>query len=75
MPGTKKYIYRYRGAVKQFGNIICENWVAETSAVSPSKALSNLCFRYKKEHGFTASAKVELDKKYLEETGNFYYED
>ena len=74
MPG-KKYIYRYRGAVKQFGNIICENWVAETSAVSASKALSNLTYRYKKEHGFTSSAKVELDKKCLEETGNFYYED
>jgi hypothetical protein len=74
MAGTKKYIYIYRGCVKQFGKIICESWTGETSAVSASKALSNLAYRYKKEHGFTSSAKVELDKKYLEETGNFYYE-
>jgi hypothetical protein len=72
MAGTKKYIYRYRGSVKQFGKIICESWVAETSAVSASKALSNLAYRYKKEHGLTSSARIELDKKYLEDTGRFY---
>ena len=74
MAGTKKYIYIYRGPVKQFGKIINESWTAETSAVSASKALSNLAYRYKKEHGFTSSAKIELDKKCLEETGNFYYD-
>ena len=71
---TKKYIYRYRGCVKQFGKIINESWTAETSAVSASKALSNLTYRYKKEHGLTSSARIELDKKKLEETCNFYYE-
>ena len=74
MAGTKKYIYIYRGPVKQFGKIINESWTAETSAVSASKALSNLAYRYKKEHGLTANAKVELDKKYLEDTGNFYWD-
>ena len=75
MSRTKKYIYRYSGCVKQFGKIICESWTAETSAVSAYKALSNLSYRYKTEHGLTANARVELDKKFLEETGNFYYED
>ena len=70
----KKYIYVYNGPVKQFGRIINESWTAETSAVSASKALSNLAYRYKKERGLTAGAKIELDKKYIENAGNFYYE-
>ena len=43
----KKYIYE--GPVTEFGRIIDNCWHGETMAISPSKAKSNLIFRFKKQ--------------------------
>ena len=52
--------YSYDGPVMEFGRVIAARWVATTYAVSPSKARSNLTFRFKKEHNKVASAKITL---------------
>lgn len=52
--------YLYEGPVMMFGQIVQEKWFADTFAVSPKKALSNLAYRWKREHGKTADAKVTL---------------
>ena len=54
----KKYIYE--GPVMEFGRIIDNCWHGETMAISPSKAKSNLIFRFKKQHNKIAGAKIEL---------------
>lgn len=52
--------YSYDGPVMEFGRVITARWVATTYAVSPSKARSNLTFRFKKEHNKVTSAKITL---------------
>ena len=54
----QKYIYE--GPVTEFGRIIDNCWYGETMAVSPSKAKSNLIFRFKKQNNKTSGAKIEL---------------
>lgn len=62
-------VFKYEGPVKRFGetvgNIKLFTEVAKTSPNPQKKALSNLSFQYKKLKGFTNSAKVELDERYL----------
>ena len=59
------HTYIYNGSVMQFGRLISDNWSAKTKATSPEKALSNLLFRYKREHGYlpsTGGFKLNPDK-------------
>ena len=53
-------LYSYTGPVMKFDTCVARNWSAETVAVSPSKARSNLAYRFKKENGLLASAKIKL---------------
>ena len=55
--------YIYDGPVMEFGRCITARWMASTYAVSEKKARSNLIFRYNKEHGKTANAKITLPGK------------
>ena len=57
--------YKYKGPVTMFGQAVCTNFKAETTAVSPSKALSNLAYQYKKQYGLMPSAKVKLEARHL----------
>lgn len=56
-------VYRYEGAVKQFGAIISDKWIGETTAVSEAKARSNLTYQFKKQTGRTNASKIELPGK------------
>lgn len=58
-----RYEYTYRGPVMEFDICIERNWTATTWAQSPSKALSNLTYRYKKEHDRASQAKISLPGK------------
>lgn len=55
--------YLYEGPVIEFDICIERHWIASTYAVSGKKALSNLSYRYKKEHGKTADSKIKLPGK------------
>lgn len=52
--------YTYDGPVMKFDTCIKRRWSASTYAQSPSKAKSNLAFRFKKENGFTKDTKIIL---------------
>lgn len=54
----RKYIYE--GTVLVFGTCVATNWHGETYATTPSKAKSNLIYQYKKQNGYSATAKVDL---------------
>lgn len=62
-------VYKYKGPVKRFGQFVGNaELTTEVDKNSPNpqkKALSNLSFQYKKLRGYTSSAKVELDERYL----------
>lgn len=62
-------VFKYEGPVKRFGetagNIKLFTEVAKTSPNPQKKALANIAFQYKKLRGYTSSAKVELDERYL----------
>lgn len=47
------------------GNIKLFTEVVKTSPNPSKKALANIAFQYKKLRGYTNSAKVELDERYL----------
>lgn len=55
--------YSYNGPVMEFERCICDHWKANTLAVSEKKARSNLAYRYKKENGKTANARITLPGK------------
>ena len=55
--------YRYNGPVKIFDQVVQEDWVGDTYAVSEAKARSNLIYRWKKAHNKTADSKVTLPGK------------
>lgn len=57
---AKKKTYIYVGPVMRFGKVCTQRWIAETVAESPKKALSNLHFRYCREHGFTPTVRFEF---------------
>ena len=52
--------YYYNGPVMKFDTCVERSWSAETKATSSSKARSNLAFRYKKEHGYLNTARIQL---------------
>lgn len=62
-------VFKYEGPVKRFGetvgNIKLFTEVAKTSPNPQKKALANIAFQYKRLRGYTSSAKVELDERYL----------
>lgn len=66
-------VYFYDGPVIQYRTCICYKWKAFTSAPSPEKAKSNLTYRFKKEHGYTRNAKINLpgDIKCYEDTKKY----
>lgn len=55
--------YSYKGPVLEFEKCIANNWEASTYAVSPSKARSNLAFRFKKEHNKATNCRISLPGK------------
>lgn len=55
--------YTYSGPVMEFDNCIERDWKASTYATSEKKALSNLTFRYKRDHNRTPNAKITLPGK------------
>lgn len=57
--------YIYEGPVMLFGKCIDQFWRGATYAESEKKALSNLTYRYKKETGRTASAKITLSSNHI----------
>ncbi len=67
MAGEKK-CFEYRGVVKYFEDIVNEDWYGATFAVSEKKARANLEYRYKREHGYDASAKIILPGEIEEAT-------
>lgn len=56
-------IYQYDGGVRCFDQIVTTSYKAQTTAVSEKKAISNLVYRYKKEHGMAPSASIKLTGK------------
>ena len=63
--------YIYNGPVLYFNQCICDRYFGETVAASPSKAKSNLAYRFKKENGLVPSSKISLPGK-IEEVRNAY---
>lgn len=57
--------YSYKGPVLEFDKIIANNWEGTTRAVSPSKAKSNLTFRFKKQYNRTTNTKITLPGKLI----------
>lgn len=55
--------YAYSGPVMEFDNCIERNWKASTYAISEKKALSNLAFRYKRDHNRAPNARITLPGK------------
>lgn len=55
--------YRYSGPVLIFDKVVDQNWTAETYAISPARARSNLSYRYKKEIGLVPGTKLTLPGK------------
>lgn len=56
--------YSYSGPViNNFNQIITNNWNGETYANTDKKAMSNLSYQFKKEHGLLPTAKVRLTSK------------
>lgn len=58
-----KQLYSYEGPVKEFENIVRNNWKATTYATSEKQARSNLAYRYKRETNRVASSKITLPGK------------
>lgn len=52
--------YTFVGAVYVWGNLFSRIWAASTTAVSASKAASNLKFRFRKANNFQANVPVTL---------------
>lgn len=55
-----KKTYIYDGPVKSFGEIVNRRWTGETTAVSASKARSNLVYRYKRENHRSPDSRITL---------------
>ena len=58
--------YIYDGPVMLFGKWVGDSRI-KTVAQSTQKALNNVAYTFKKRKGYTPSAKIELDGKYLRE--------
>ena len=62
----KKAKYKYDGPVYKSGKYLCD-WQGETWAVSDSKALANLAYRFKTQNALLPGASIKLDFDYLYE--------
>lgn len=58
--------YRYEGPVYEHDRLVSDRWIAETTANSSSKAISNLAYRWKKENNKQAYTPVKLPGKLKE---------
>ncbi len=56
-------VWRYKGCVKLFDTVIAGTWEGETRAPSEAKARSNLAWRYKLSHGYSADSAIRLPGK------------
>lgn len=52
--------YIYEGPVLNLYRVITEKWKGETYAVSDKKAIGNLSYQFKKQHGLSKNSKVFL---------------
>ena len=52
--------YFYEGPVVGFNNVITEKWKGDTYAVSKKKAISNLRYQFKKQHGLVNNTRISL---------------
>lgn len=60
----RKEIFTYCDRVLDgFGREITRRYEADTIAVSEKKARANLIYRFKREHGLAATAKITLPGK------------
>lgn len=57
-------VYEFKGAVLLFDRIVASNYTATTTAPSMRKARSNLVYRYKRDNGYTKTAKISLTGKF-----------
>lgn len=55
--------YKYEGPVMVFGVCVIDNWKGETTAVSESKARSNLAYQFKKQNNRVAGSNIILPGK------------
>ena len=55
--------YTYEGPVIFDEGPIQRHWYAATYAISAKKAISNLMFQYKREHGLPINTKIDLPGK------------
>ena len=56
--------YTYIGPVlNNYNKIISNKWEGETCANTDRKAISNLSYQFKKEHGLRQTAKIKLVNK------------
>ena len=66
-PLGMRRLYRYSGPVFKFGKCVEGRLLAETYAESPQKALSNIAYQYKINHGYAPHAFVQLSPDCLKE--------
>ena len=73
----KESLYTYTGPVYRFGKLYSKEVSLSTNAPSEKKALSNICYRLKKEFGFLPSTNLELDPSclYIEGESNLSSDD
>lgn len=57
---TTKKCYEFVGDIFEFDELVERNWKAQTYAINPKKALSNLTFRWKHDNNRSKSSRVEL---------------
>lgn len=58
--------YKFTGAIFLFNSLVLNNWSAETMAVTPKKAMSNLAYQAKKVMGYLPSTQLTLDGNLME---------
>lgn len=66
MKSKNLQMYHYQGPVMIFNTCVMSSWSAETMAVSPAKAKSNLIYRYKRDNNLAENAKITLPGKLTE---------
>lgn len=67
--------FEYCGTVRQFGQILTGNWKGTTWAPTEAKALSNLAYQYKYQHGFSPGTKILLNPLCLREVSRIEEKD
>lgn len=63
----EKTTYFYSGPLYRFDKLFRRNWSSETRAVSLKKAISNFNAKAKQELGFSYSASINIDPKFVSE--------